>query len=74
MSGVDPMRGLSRYSTEAGAWKQLFKLDFRDVEEALQAVFPEVERMRARRGDCGVREQTVHDGCWIQAARLDAGT
>ena len=65
MTGVDPMRGLRRYSTEAGAWRQLFKLGFRDVEEALQAVFPEVDRMRARRGDCGVLEQKIDGQPWI---------
>src|SRR5690606_17430549 len=40
MTGVDPMKGLRRYSSEAGAWRQLFKLGFKDVEEALAAVFP----------------------------------
>lgn len=59
MTGVDPMRGLRRYSSEAGAWKQLFKLGFRDVEQALEAVFPEISPMRARRGDSGVLEQVV---------------
>jgi hypothetical protein len=60
MTGVDPMRGIRRYSTEAGAWKQLFKLGFKDVEEALEAVFPEIALPRARRGDCGVLRQDIN--------------
>ena len=64
MTGVDPMRGLRRYSTEAGAWRQLLRLGFRDVEQALEAVFPEVPVMQARRGDCGVLEQIVDGEPW----------
>lgn len=65
MTGVDPMRAIRRYSTEAGAWKQLFKLGFSDVEEALEAVFPEIALPRARRGDCGVLEQVVDGKPWL---------
>ncbi len=59
MTGVDPMHGLKRYSTEAGAWKQLFRLGFKDVEGVLEAVFPEIDLLRARRGDCGILDQQV---------------
>lgn len=59
MTGVDPMRGLKRHSTETGAWKQLFKLGFRDVEGVLEAVFPEISPLRARRGDCGIFDQEI---------------
>jgi hypothetical protein len=59
MTGVDPMRGLRRCSTEAGAMKLLFKLGFSDVEGALAAVFPPVPLLMARRGDCGVFDHLV---------------
>ncbi|MBJ3783425.1 DUF6950 family protein [Devosia sediminis] len=59
MTGVDPMHGFKRHSTEAAAWKQLFKLGFSDVEGALQAVFPEISPLLARRGDCGILDQEV---------------
>lgn len=65
MTGVDPMRGLRRHKSEAGAWKQLFKLGFTDVEQALERVFPEVPLLMARRGDCGVLEQVVDGRPWI---------
>ena len=65
MTGVDPMRGLRGYSTEAGAMKALFKLGFSDVEQALQAVFPTITNLRARRGECGVLEQVVDGRPWL---------
>lgn len=65
MTGVDPMAGIRRYSTEAGAMKLLFKLGFSDVEQALAAVFPDVSPLLARRGDCGVLEQAVDGRPWL---------
>jgi hypothetical protein len=65
MTGVDPMRGIRPYASEATAWRRLAKLGFRSVEEALEAVFPEIDILRARRGDCGVLEQVVNGKPWI---------
>ncbi|WDR00757.1 hypothetical protein PSC71_08415 [Devosia sp. J2-20] len=65
MTGVDPMRGLRRYSTETGAMKLLLKAGFRTVEEALEAAFPPIDIAYARRGDCGVLEQSVYGQPWL---------
>lgn len=65
MTGTDPMRGLRRYGTEAGAMRVLIKAGFRTVEDALQATFPEVSKLLARRGDCGVLEQSVDGQPWL---------
>ncbi len=60
MTGVSPMpMSLRRYRTAAGAQRALQKLGFDDVAAALAAVFPEVPRAMARRGDCGVAEVRV---------------
>lgn len=48
-----------RYSTEAGAGKQLRKRGFETVEDAFRARLPEVGRLLAQRGDLGV---VVRDG------------
>lgn len=65
MTGVDPMRGQRRYRTEAGALRALARLGFRGVEDVLDAVFPEIPLLRARRGDCGVLEQSVAGLPWL---------
>jgi len=48
-----------RYSTEAGAAKQLRRRGFETVEDAFRAKLPEVGRLLAQRGDLGV---VVRDG------------
>lgn len=65
MTGRDPMHGLRRYGTEAGAMKVLLKSGYRNVEEALEATFPEVSPLLARRGDCGVLEQSIGGQPWL---------
>lgn len=55
MTGVDPMRGLRQYRTEAGAYRLLARLGFGDVEDALAAVFPRLPgAAQAMRGDAGI--------------------
>lgn len=65
MTDVDPMKGLKRYASETGARRILAALGFRTVEDALQAVFPEIPLLRARRGDCGVVEQEIDGRPWL---------
>lgn len=60
MTGVNPFpMGMRRYRTAAGAAKQLKNLGFNDVDAALSAVFPEIAKAKARRGDCGVGEVRI---------------
>lgn len=73
MTGVDPMRSLRAYRTEAGAARLLARLGFADVEEALKAVFPRIPKAWARRGDAGVIEQVV-DGRRQLATLIVVGT
>lgn len=65
MTGVDPMKGFRGYSTEVGALKALRRAGFQTVEDALAATFPDISHLRARRGDCGVLEQTVNGRPWF---------
>ncbi|HTN63522.1 MAG TPA: hypothetical protein VL147_18535, partial [Devosia sp.] len=65
MTGTDPMRGLRRYGTEAGAMKVLLRLGFRSVEDALAVVFAPIDPLRARRGDCGVLAQMQDGRPWL---------
>jgi hypothetical protein len=66
MCGRNPLPAkLRRYRTEAAAMKLLLSLGFHDVEEALAQVFPPIPLLRARRGDCGVLEQTVNGKPWL---------
>lgn len=67
MTGVDPMKRMRRYSTETGAMKLLLKAGCADVEAALALVFPSVPIAFARRGDCGVFEQTFEGKPWLSA-------
>lgn len=67
MTGVDPMRGMRGYRTEVGAMKVLLKAGFRTVEDALAATFPAIETAYARRGDCGVLEQSIEGQPWLAA-------
>lgn len=53
-----PMK-LRAYRTELGAAKLMRRLGFNTVEDALARVFPAIAPLRARRGDCGVLEQTI---------------
>jgi len=60
MCGRNPMPAtLRRYRSELGAAKLMRQLAFDTVEDALARVFPPIPVLRARRGDCGVLEQTV---------------
>jgi len=52
----EPLYAGVRYSTEAGAAKQLRKRGFETVEDAFRARLPEVGRLSAMRGDLGVVE------------------
>lgn len=65
MTGVDPMKGLHRYSTEFGAMKKLAQIGCATVEDALACAFPSVPVLLARRGDCGVLGQTVDGKPWL---------
>lgn len=66
MCGRNPLPSrLRRYRTERGAMKLMLSLGFRDVEEALAATFPSVVPLLARRGDCGVYEQTIEGKSWL---------
>lgn len=61
MTGVNPLpMAKRRYTTERGALRQMAKLGFASIEDALAAVFPDVPKAKARRGDCGVAEVRVN--------------
>lgn len=64
MTGVNPVRGLPARKTEEGQLRLLAKLGYRTVEDALEAVFPEIPKLLARRGDCGILDQTVDGREW----------
>lgn len=73
ITGVNPFPASSRrYRTAAGATRQLARLGFDDVDAALSAQFPEVPRLKARRGDCGVGQVRVA-GEWVVAAFIVMG-
>lgn len=60
MCGRNPLpMKLRRYRTELGALKLMTRLGLDDVEAALARVFPPIPKLRARRGDCGVLDQTI---------------
>lgn len=62
MCGRNPLPSrMRRYRTELGAAKLMRALGLADVRDALAAVFPEVSKLKARRGDCGVLAQIVED-------------
>ena len=65
MTGVDPMKRMRRYSSEVGAMKLLLKTGCADVEAALALAFRPVPPAYARRGDCGVFEQTFDGKPWL---------
>lgn len=61
-----------RYRTAPGAARQMRKLGFETIEEALAATYSQIPVLKARRGDCGVLEQLV-DGRPQQAAVIVMG-
>jgi hypothetical protein len=65
--GRDPMPArLRHYRDERAAMALLASLGFPGVTEALAAVFPEIGRSKARRGDCGVLEASaLGPACFI---------
>lgn len=65
MTGVDPMKGLRRYTTEFGALKVLAKIGCTSVEDALERAFPSIPVLMARRGDCGVLEEVSDGKPWL---------
>jgi|GEM_PF-1689221 len=65
MTGVDPMKGFRRHRSEAGALLAMRRAGFETVEDALAAVFPEIPKLLARRGDCGVLAQDVEGRPWL---------
>lgn len=56
LTGVDPMRSIRGYSSEAQARAILEARGYSGVGDALAACFEEIPPARARRGDCGVVE------------------
>ncbi|MBI1246168.1 MAG: hypothetical protein GC202_14295 [Alphaproteobacteria bacterium] len=62
LTGVDPMKGLRRYRSAAGAARVLSGLGFSDLEAAIAAVLPAQSLTLARRGDIGVLAQDGGNG------------
>jgi hypothetical protein len=60
LCGRNPLPAkLRAYRTEDAAAALMAALGFGSLTEALAAVFPEIARSRARRGDCGVLEASA---------------
>lgn len=73
MTGVNPLPvSQRRYSTAAGAAKVMKRLGFESVGHALGAVFSEVAKSKARRGDCGVADVRIA-GEIVEAAFIVMG-
>lgn len=71
--GVNPLPAKRRrYRTAPGAARQLRRLGYQTIEEALGGTFEQIPVLKARRGDCGVLEQMV-DGETQQAAVIVMG-